>query len=125
MAITSQVGHVVDIAPTFLYILNIDYPDTIHGYPTLPLHGSSLLPVFKGKEREEPEYFISGLDKFRMFRMEDWKIVRLNNEENWELYNMIEDPSETNDLSGQYPEKVQELLTAYQQTPFFNQRQDK
>jgi len=118
-SITDQVGHVVDIAPTFLDILNIEYPDTIHGYPTLPLHGSSLLPVLEGKQREEPEYFISGLEKFRMFRMGDWKIVRLNNEDNWELYNMIEDPSETNDLSGQYPEKVQELLTAYQQTPFF------
>jgi arylsulfatase A-like enzyme len=83
------------------------------------LHGSSLLPIFEGKQREEPEFFLSGLNKFRMFRMGEWKIVRLNNEDNWELYNMIDDPAETNDLSGQYPEKVEELLTAYQQTPFY------
>lgn len=55
-----------------------------------------------------------------MFRMGDWKIVRVNNEDNWELYNMIEDPSETNDLSRQYPDKVEELLTAYQKTPFYS-----
>lgn len=33
---------------------------------------------------------------------------------------MIDDPSETNDLSEEYPEKVKELLTAYQKTSFYN-----
>ena len=118
--ITAQVGHVVDIAPTFLDILNTKYPVEINGFETLPLHGKSLLPIFKGKQREEPEFFISGLNKFRMFRMGDWKIVRVNNEEKWELYNMINDPSETKDLSEKYPDKVQELLTAYKKVPFYN-----
>jgi arylsulfatase len=77
--ITEQAGHVVDIAPTFLDILGINYPDSINSFATLPLHGSSLLPVFKGKDRVQPEYFISGLDKFRMFRtllpryLEKWR----------------------------------------------------
>jgi arylsulfatase len=55
-----------------------------------------------------------------MFRKGDWKIVRVNNEDDWELYNMIDDPSETNDLSQDYPGKVEELLTAYQNSPFYN-----
>lgn len=117
--ITDQVGHVVDMAPTFLDIFNTEYPVEINGFETIPLHGKSLLPIFKGKQREEPDYFISGLDKFRMFRMGDWKIVRVNNEDVWELYNMVDDPSETNDLAGTYPEKGKELLTAYQNTPYF------
>jgi len=86
---------------------------TINGFETLPLNGKSLLPVFEGKQREEPEFFISGLERFRMFRMGDWKIVRVNNQEIWELYNMKDDSSETNDLAGEYPEKVQELEEAY------------
>ena len=113
-------GHIVDMAPTFLDIFNTEYPSEINGFETLPLHGQSLLPIFEGKQREEPEFFMSGLDKFRMFRMGEWKIVRVNKEDIWELYNMIEDPSETNNLAEMYPKKVKELLTAYQETPFSN-----
>ncbi|MCF8379939.1 MAG: arylsulfatase [Bacteroidales bacterium] len=112
--ITSQTGHIVDIEPTLLDILKIDYPDSIHGYATIPLHGTSLLPVFKDQAREEPEYFISGLDRHRMFRMGDWKIVRVNKEE-WQLYNIKEDPSETHDLSVQFPEKLKEMELKYEE----------
>ncbi|MDN5202775.1 arylsulfatase [Fulvivirgaceae bacterium BMA10] len=111
-SITHQPGHVVDIAPTFLDLLNISYPDSIHGYQTLPLHGSSLLPVFSGDKREEPEYFISGMKRFRMFRSGDYKIVRLNGGD-WELYDMKNDPTELKDLSSELPEKVKELSDEY------------
>jgi len=111
--ITHQAGHVVDLAPTFLDITGADYPDSIKGYKTIPLHGKSLLPVFKGEKREEPDYFISGLEKFRMYRSGEYKIVRLNNGE-WELYNIIKDPSETNNLADVYAEKVEELADEYE-----------
>lgn len=110
--ITHQPGHVVDIAATFLDILNIDYPDLVEGHPTIPLDGNSLLPIFLGEERNEPEYFMSGLEKFRMFRSGDYKIVRINGGE-WELYNIINDPTELNDLSEKMPELVNELSTFY------------
>lgn len=110
--LTRQPGHVVDMAPTFLEVLQTSYPDSINGHATLPLQGSSLLPIFKGEERKEPDYFVSGLDKFRMFRKGDYKIVRLNGGD-WELYNMKEDPTELNDLASTYPKKVRELSDAY------------
>ncbi|MEP0366893.1 MAG: arylsulfatase [Cyclobacteriaceae bacterium] len=113
--ITHQVGHVVDIAPTLLDVLNIDYPDSIKGYATLPLHGSSLLPVFMNEERREPDYFISGLDKFRMFRSGNYKIVRLNGED-WELYDIIKDPTELVNLADSLPNKVIELSNYYEST---------
>ncbi|WP_339926411.1 arylsulfatase [uncultured Cyclobacterium sp.] len=114
--ITDQVGHVVDIAPTFLDLLNIQYPDSIHGHATLPLHGSSLLPVFMGELRPEPAYFISGMDKFRMFRSGDYKIVRMNGGE-WELYHIKNDPSELVNLADTMPGKVKELAMNYEATP--------
>lgn len=111
-SITNQPGHVVDIAPTLLDILKTPYPDSIHGYPTKALHGSSLLPIFKGKEREEPEYFISGLEKFRMFRKGNYKLVKMNDGE-WELYDMINDPTELVDLAKIKPDKTKELINSY------------
>lgn len=112
--ITRQPGHIVDIAPTFLDILNITYPEKINGHETIPLHGSSLLPIFEGNEREEPEYFISGLKKFRMFRKGDYKIVKMNDGD-WELYNIKNDPSETENLAKSNPEKAKELSDSYQE----------
>ena len=113
--ITHQPGHVVDMAPTFLDILNIQYPDSIEGHPTLPLHGSSLLPIFMGEERKEPDYFVSGMEKFRMFRSGDYKIVRLNGGD-WELYNIIDDPTELVNLADSLPNKVIELSNYYAST---------
>ena len=119
--ISDQVGHIVDIAPTFLDIFKTTYPSEMNGFKTLPLHGKSLLPIFQGKKRREPDYFISGLDKFKMFRVGDWKIVQLNGNR-WELYNMKDDPSETVDLSKKYPEKVKELSEKYKGIPFMNSK---
>ena len=110
--ITTQPGHVVDVAPTLLDILQLPYPDSIHGYPALLLHGKSLLPVFEGKEREVPEYFISGLSRFRMFRKGAYKIVKMNDGA-WELYDIIEDPTELENLAGSFPDKLTELSDQY------------
>ena len=64
------------------------------------------------RERDEPDYFISGLEKFRMFRKGDYKIVKLNNGE-WELYHMINDPSEIENLADSFPDKIKELSEYY------------
>lgn len=112
--ITKQPGHVVDLFPTFLDVAGISYPDEYEGRPTLPLEGSSMLPIFRGEQRAEPEFFISGhTERFRMYRRGDWKIVR-QNAEDWELYHMAEDPTELNDLAAEKPEKVAELAAAYE-----------
>ena len=112
-SITDQPGHIVDIAPTFIDLMGIEYPDSIEGYPPIPLPGESLLPVFFGKQRKEPDFFISGITPFRMFRMGDYKIVRVNNGP-WELYNVKDDPTELNNLAAENPKKVKELAAEYE-----------
>jgi arylsulfatase len=111
--ITHQVGHVVDLVPTFMDILDIEYPKEIAGYPTSDLDGSSLMPIFNGEERIEPDYFMSGLDKHRMFRSEDYKIARVNGDI-WELYNIKSDPSEMEILAYEMQDKVFELSEKYE-----------
>jgi len=111
-SINKNVGHVVDILPTLTEVAQTTYPDSIQGYPSLPLHGSSLLPLFKGEQRPTPKFILSGLDKFRMYREGDWKIVRANNEA-WELYNLQKDLTELNDLAESNPEKLAEMEENY------------
>lgn len=112
--ITDQVGHVVDLFPTFLEIAGIDYPEQWKGKSTLPLDGRSLMSVFEGKERPEADFYISGhTEKFRMFRQGDWKIVK-QNAEAWELYDLSIDRTEMNDLAQANQDKLKELIEAYE-----------
>jgi len=111
--ISHQTGHIIDIAPTLLEAANITYPAKLGDIKPQPLQGSSLMPIIKGEERTEPEFYMSGwTDRFRMFRQKEWKIVKLNNEA-WELYNLKDDPTEITNLAETHPEKVTELVTAY------------
>ncbi len=111
--ITDQQAHLVDIYPTILDAAGIQYPESLNGQSTLPLHGSSMLPVFKGEQRATPEQIVSGYrERFRMYRKGDWKIVNTNGE-SWALYNLEEDLTETNNLAASNPEKLEELLESY------------
>lgn len=112
--IVEQPAHIVDVFPTLLDITKADYPEQIEGRPADKLHGKSFYRLLRGKkQKDKPDYFVSGwTEKFKMFRQNGWKIVKLNNQE-WELYNMDEDPTEINNLANTYPDKVQELITSY------------
>ncbi len=111
--ITDNVGHVVDIFPTFLEMADVEYPVEYKGVKTLPLVGSSLMPIFQGEHRPTSEHLISGFtDKFRMYRSGDWKLVRQNGDQ-WELYNMKDDPTEMKDLATSNPNMLNIMKDKY------------
>ncbi|MCK4922246.1 MAG: arylsulfatase [Bacteroidales bacterium] len=113
-SITNQVGHVVDITPTLLEVAGIDYPSSYKGDAVEPLHGKSLLPVLEGGRREDPEWFISGMPNFRMFRKGDWKITQVNGGA-WMLFDLENDYTELHDLSGSMPEFRDKMILDYQE----------
>ena len=50
--ITDQPGHIVDIMPTFLDVMNTGYPAEYNNRLTDPPDGNSLLPIFRGEQRK-------------------------------------------------------------------------
>lgn len=107
-------GHITDIFPTILDIAGLQYPTEMNGKGTLPLVGTSLVPLIVNGSRTPPAFLYSGhTEKFRSYRVGDWKIVRVNKGE-WELYNLRNDPTEMNNLAAQNATMVAEMDAAYE-----------
>jgi arylsulfatase len=107
-------GQLPDIMATVLDAAGIQYPDTFHGVPILPLEGTSLLPVLEKDELDRRLPLCWEHEGNGAIRIGDWKLVR-KYPEPWELYNVADDRTEVHDLSGEHPEKAAELLQAYEE----------
>jgi arylsulfatase len=110
--------HVTDMMPTFLEIARAIYPIEVDGVKVKQPIGKSILPILNGEALMIHKNEGMGYELFEMkaYIMGDWKILRLpapfgNND--WELFNIANDPGEIHDLSLQYPEKKSELLEAW------------
>ena len=104
---TNQVGHLIDVSATFRDITGAKYPKIINGKKTKTPVGKSLLPIFKGKEREIHHEIYWRFNRANAIRQGDLKVVRAGKA--WELYDLKADPTEMNNLAKQRPEKTDEL----------------
>lgn len=112
--ITEQPGHIVDIMATCCDLANVDYPSTFKGKKINLLRGKSLVPIFNGEIREPHNFIFWEHEGNRAVRMGDWKIVGKKGQK-WELYNMITDRTELNDLSNDSTVLLQKMANAYEQ----------
>jgi arylsulfatase len=108
-------GHVVDFVPTALELAGATKPATYgDGKPTPKLHGRSLVGTF-GKDApiadREPLWWLH--EGNRAVRVGDWKLVAAKDQP-WELFDLADDRSETNNLAAAQPEKVRELEAVWQ-----------
>ena len=111
--LTDQPAHVADLLPTMLDVAGTAYPQSANGAPTPALDGRSLLPVLRGEARVEPAILIAGFtERFRMVRMGDWKVVRVNAQP-WELYNLADDPTELDNRATADAATLDALVAAY------------
>ncbi len=108
-------SHVVDLAPTCLAAAGVDGP-TLDG-PTVDgptVDGKDLAPT-------EPEATVARTQYFEMLghrgiQHGDWKAVAFHarktpfDEDQWELYDTSSDPTEVDDLAGDRPEVLAELI---------------
>lgn len=113
--VTNQMGHVMDIMATCIDLGKATYPSQYKGNEIIPLEGKSLLPIFAKGKRTGHDYL--GFEHFNekaMISKDGWKIVTLPGTNHWELYNLAVDRSEMHNVAELYPEKVKELLQAYE-----------
>ncbi|MFR9511451.1 MAG: arylsulfatase [Rikenellaceae bacterium] len=107
-----QVGHLVDVMATVVDISDSRYPKEYQGRDIHKARGISLLPHITGetKKSEERELFWHHQNSAAI-RSGDWKLVT-NDDQNdaaWELYDLTNDRSETNNVIHSYPKLAKKL----------------
>ena len=122
--VRSQYHHIADIAPTILEAAGIEMPKTYNNVEQQPLDGVSMKYAFDAPDapnRKQRQYY----EMFgnRAIWVDGWKAVTLHakrmpwvlntvlpfEQDEWELYHVAEDFSESENLAEQYPDKLKEL----------------
>ena len=122
-----QYTHAIDVLPTVLDLVGINPPDVIHGVVQRPIEGvsfaSTLLDPSTPSLHHTQYYEMLGS---RALYHDGWKAVvfhplpgvaydgsdpdRPFDQDDWELYHIAEDFSETRNLAGEHPDKLGELV---------------
>lgn len=122
--VRNQYHHSVDIVPTLLEICGLEMPKVYRGVEQYPLSGVSMRYTFDAKpddptQKHRQYYAMLGT---RGIWEDGWKAVALHapivgkghfDQDQWELYNVGADRSESKDLSKENPEKLQALIKAW------------
>jgi arylsulfatase len=109
--LTAQLGHAIDIMPTFLEAAGVSLVDQ----KPMPLEGKSFLSTVTGDPSITVERgpLFWAHNKGWAVRNGDWKLVS-KNKKTWELYNLIDDGTELNDVVAQHPEKVAAMVKLFE-----------
>jgi arylsulfatase A-like enzyme len=118
--------HVTDLAPTILDLVGIAAPAEHAGFRTRPHDGLSFKDTLdRGlPSRRDAQHF--ELFGNRGYIAEGWKIVSLQppghaiDLDNWMLFDLASDPTETHDLAREHPERLAALVAAFDRDAFAN-----
>jgi len=126
--IRRQFHHVIDIVPTILEAAGISQPDTINGIKQIPIEGVSIAYTWENANAAAPtrhttQYFemlgnraiyhdgwVAATTPVTL----PWELSTRTPPDvitgyNWELYNVEEDPTQSNDLAVKMPDKVKQM----------------
>ena len=112
--ITHEPAHIVDVVPTLLSLAQTDYPETYGGHRLAPLTGSNFMPLLEGKNQVPEKTMFFEHNGNRAVRIGDLKAVQLH-KRNWELYDLVSDPTELDNLADKQPDNLQRLQSAYRE----------
>ena len=108
-------AHVVDIMATCIDLAGTKYPEKYKGRVIKPTVGKTMLPILMGKSSggTQEVYFWEHFGAAAI-RKKDWKLVRIEKNEPWELYDLSKDRTEIYNVAESNPEKVQELAKEWE-----------
>lgn len=131
--IRSQFHHVNDVASTVLEATQLPAPKMINGVEQIPMDGVSMLYAANdaaAEDRHKVQYFEMFGNRAiyhdgwlaRVVHMVPWvgKPRNAFQDEQWELYNVNEDFSLTNNLAAENPEKVKEMQDLFDKEAIAN-----
>lgn len=107
--------HVIDLLPTLLEMTGVERPSSYQGRPQKPMEGQSIAATFKAADaptRTEQYFELSGQ---RAFMDGQWRLVTRHkrgssfDDDQWELYDLSTDPTESRDVAAQNPDVVKRL----------------
>ena len=127
--IRHQFHHVIDVMPTIFEAIGIPQPTMVNGIAQVPWDGISMVYSWDKASAEAPttrttQYFEifgnraiyhDGWMASTIPAVYPWEGVKgsppvdVLNGFKWELFNLKEDPTQTNDLAAQEPERLQQL----------------
>jgi arylsulfatase len=115
-----QFHHVNDLAPTVYEVVGVEAPTTYRGVEQLPVSGTSLRYTFDdatAPTRKRVQYY--EMMGHRALYLEGWKVVTRHtpgvafDDDVWELYRVVEDRSECDDLALAEPERLQAMVARW------------
>ena len=110
-ALRHQPGQLTDILATCLDVAGADYPTQFNDNDIVPLEGTSIAPIFHDQHNHK-DALIWEHEGNKAVRRGRWKLVCKYPGE-WELYDLVANRTETDDLAAQHPDVVEELSAIY------------
>jgi Sulfatase len=141
-AVRTQYAHAIDVLPTLLDAAGVAVPDAVAGVPQRPVHGASLVPSFAdagGPPPRTTQYF--EMHAYRAIDDDGWRAVcpfagpslaeaaargrdfrfteltpelldEMDRDE-WQLFDLRSDPTETTDLAAAEPERLRRMISRW------------
>ncbi|MFB7249696.1 arylsulfatase [Microbacterium sp. NPDC056234] len=120
-----QYHHSVDVVSTILDVIGIEFPEVFRGVEQRPLPGVSMRSSFDaapdGPTDKHVQYY--SMLGTRGIWKDGWKASTIHapltghgrfDEDQWELYHVDADRSESKNLAAEHPEKLAELIEAFE-----------
>ena len=122
--VRNQYHHSTDIVPTILDVCGLKMPEVYNGVKQIPLSGVSMRYTFDAKpddatQKQIQYYAMLGT---RGIWKDGWKASAIHSpisgkgnfdKDQWELYNVDADRAEAKNLAKENPEKLKELINAW------------
>jgi arylsulfatase len=127
-----QFAHAIDLMPTVLDLVGIEFPTTVDGIEQSRVDGASLRSVLGDAHAPDtrPSQYFEMLGSRGIYN-DGWKAVTFHalgalyddgldanapfSEDVWELYNVREDVSETVDLAAEKPDRLERMVELWWQ----------